>query len=203
MAEVRAIGERYNNAELMSDCALLGYFPGRVLDATFGTGRFWKTYRPFNLTTNDLYGGITTDYTYDFRHFTGFRDDAFDSVVFDAPYKLNGTSTGLGPSSSDDGYGVGGRYSSVTAKMNLIHAGAYECGRVASQFLLVKCQDQVVSGNVVWQTRLIADRLECCSTFKLVDMLHVQGYRKQPEGRRQIHARRDYSTLLVFHKGTK
>ena len=34
--------------------------------------------------------------------------------------------------------------------------------------------------------------------LELVDVLHVQGYRKQPPGRRQIHARRDYSTALVF-----
>lgn len=46
--------------------------------------------------------------------------------------------------------------------------------------------------------KVAADR--CC---KLVDELHVRGYRQQPPGRSQKHARRDYSTLLVFKKGKK
>jgi len=86
----------------------------------------------------------------------------------------------------------------------------------------------------LWQ--LVEDEpLILPSPWRLVDMLHVQGYRKQPESRkcptcggegeydapdetgtletydcpdcvdgripaRQIHARRDYSTLLVFEK---
>lgn len=32
------------------------------------------------------------------------------------------------------------------------------------------------------------------------DMLHVQGSRPQPEGRRQCHSRGDYSTLLVLQR---
>jgi hypothetical protein len=69
---------------------------------------------------------------------------------------------------------------------------------VADRFLLVKCQDQVVSGAKVWQTRLVADFVERHLGFVLDDMLHVQGYRPQPQGRRQIHSRGDYSTLLIF-----
>ena len=35
---------------------------------------------------------------------------------------------------------------------------------------------------------------------RLVDQLHLPSYRPQPAGRRQIHARRNYSTLLVLRK---
>ena len=65
--------------------------------------------------------------------------------------------------------------------------------------LLIKCQDQVVSGAVRWQTRIFADHAEA-QGFQLVDALHVQGSRPQPDGRRQVHARRDYSTLLVLER---
>lgn len=198
-SEVRAIGERYTNAELMADCAALGYLNGHVYDATFGLGRFWTKFRPASLVTNDLDGSCASDFHYDFRN-TQFTDDTWDTVVFDPPYKLNGTSTGVGPSALDQDYGVGGKYTSVVDKMAWIVDGAVECARISSRYLLVKCQDQVVSGNVVWQTHVIANLVEEMTDHKLVDMLHVQGYRKQPGGRRQLHARRDYSTLLVFEK---
>lgn len=35
---------------------------------------------------------------------------------------------------------------------------------------------------------------------RLVDQLHLPSYRPQPAGRRQVHARRNYSTLLVLQK---
>lgn len=199
MTEIRAIGDRTNNAQLMRDCRDLGYLDGKVFDATYGKGRFWNLWAPPQLTTNDAYVP-GCDYSFNFKHI-GLPTSSFDTVVFDPPYKLNGTSTGLGPSAADDDYGVGGQYVTVADKMGLIVDGAAECSRIASRYLLVKCQDQVVSGRVVWQTMSISSYLMFGRPelgVSLVDMLHVQGYRKQPEGRRQLHARRDYSTLLVF-----
>ena len=198
MSDILAFGDRKLNAELMYDCYRLGYLDGKVLDTTYGSGRFWTWFRP-DLTTNSFIYDYEneTDIMSDFCNLP-FKNGAFNSVVFDPPYKLNGTTTGAGPSSSDDSYGVGGKYVKVKDKMNLIMDGAVECGRVASNFLLVKCQDQVCSGKVVWQTRLVSDLMEKNGEFVLKDMLFVQGHRKQSG--RQLHARRDYSTLLVFKR---
>lgn len=197
MSEVRAIGTRHNNAQLMADCAQLGYLDGRVLDLTYGTGRFWRDFRPDDLTTNDLYSE-EAHLDLDFRG-TDLPAVSFDTVVFDPPYKLNGTG---GSHVSDEGYGVAGPYRSVEDKMMLITRGVREGVRLSRRFLLVKCQDQVVSGRVVWQTITITDYARSLNIGgrygRLIDMLHVQGYRQQPPGRRQVHARRDYSTLLVF-----
>lgn len=65
--------------------------------------------------------------------------------------------------------------------------------------LLVKCQDQVCSGKVRWQTIEFAGHAVELGS-RLVDQLHLPSYRPQPAGRRQIHARRNYSTLLVLRK---
>jgi hypothetical protein len=101
---------------------------------------------------------------------------------------------------SDEGYGVAGDYRPVAQRHTDICVGIGQAAKLSSGFVLVKCQDQVVSGRVHWQTRIFADYAEQVCGLELIDMLHVQGYRKQPEGRRQVHARRDYSTLLVFKR---
>jgi hypothetical protein len=199
MSEIMAIGDRRNNAELVVDLHALGYLDDDTLDATYGLGRFWTLWRPAKLAAVDIDPSRTTIVA-DFRELP-FNDGTFRSVVLDPPYKLNGTSTGKGVAASDVDYGVGGSYSSVADKHQMIFDGITECIRVLQRggHLIVKCQDQVVSGAVHWQTRLFADHAEFHGC-RLVDMLHVQGYRKQPPGRRQLHARRDYSTALVFAK---
>jgi hypothetical protein len=196
---IRSIGNRTSNAELMRDCWRLGYLDGRVLDVTYGQGRFWKTYRPERLTTNDI--DVTTDaeWHFDFTELPVIWAGSFDTVVFDPPYKLNGTG---GSHPSDKGYGVADSLS-VESRMDLIFDGVTEGARVLapSGHLLVKCQDQVVSGHKVWQTFVIPELAGVECGLRLVDRLHVQSYRPQPAGRRQLHSRGDYSSLLVFKKG--
>lgn len=197
MSEVRAIGDRTNNAQLMRDCWLLGYLPrGVQLDMTYGTGRFWKDYRSDLLITNDLY--TTADFHYDFTALPVHWAENFVAVIFDPPYKLNGTG---GSHPSDGSYGVA---NSGKNRMTPIYDGVAEGARVLAPggYLLVKCQDQVVSGKKVWQTFGVKTAGEA-NDLTLVDQLHVQSYRPQPAGRRQLHSRGDYSTLLVFRKGTR
>lgn len=210
MSDVRAFGSRTNNAQLMADCAELGYLDGHVLDLTYGLGRFWKIYRPEDqigelqpktvLYTNDLDPKTKAQTHHDFTDMPTSWTGLFDAVVFDPPYKLNGTG---GSHPSDKGYGVDWDYLPVDEKMDLIYRGFAEAVRLSRRFVLVKCQDQVVSGKKVWQTDLITMHAMILTTrIRKRDVLHVQGYRPQPPGRRQVHARQDYSTLLVFEVGT-
>lgn len=197
--DVLAVGNRRNNAELVVDLIELGYIRTDlpILDATYGLGRWWKLVNPETLTGCDLDPQKSpVGYAVDFTQ-TPWSDNSFDSVVFDPPYKLNGTSQGFG---NDESYGVGNdKYVSIKERHNLITAGMTELARITSRTLVVKCQDQVSSGKVQWQTRIFADHGEKIG-LTLVDALHVLGHRQQPPGRRQHHARRDYSTALVFHK---
>ena len=201
---VYAIGTRRTNAELIADCARLGYLRAEepTFDATYGEGAFWTRWEPRALLVADLHKGERTHcgrwvHAWDFTALP-LSTRSFGAVVFDPPYKLNGTSTGRGASAADASYGVT-TAASWQQRHALIVAGITECARVADRALLVKCQDQVCSGAVRWQTRLFADHAEA-QGFRLVDMLHVGGSRPQPEGRRQVHARRDYSTMLVLER---
>lgn len=199
MTEVLAVGARRNNAELVQDLVALGYIDLEkpILDPTYGLGRWWNNVTPLNLVACDIDASKSPIGTS--RDFTSlpYPDSTFDCVTFDPPYKLNGTSQGFG---NDVSYGVGNtKYVSIEDRHQLIKDGMRELTRVTSRMLIVKCQDQVSSGKVQWQTRVFSDYGEQIG-LTLVDMLHVLGYRQQPPGRSQIHARRDYSTALVFRK---
>ena len=197
-APVQAVGEWRTNGALIADVARLGYLDGHVLDVTHGLGRFWTEWRPTRLTAIDLDPAKSTSLAEgaDFRHLP-YENASFDSVVIDPPYRFTGTAD----QSFDGAYGLkpAVRWQD---RMQLIVDGVIECCRVSRGFVLVKCQAQVVSGRVRWQdvevTTAAAD-----AGWRLVDRFDlVTPQRPQPTGRRQVHARRNHSTLLVLGGGS-
>jgi len=204
-----------NNGELIADVARLGYLheDWLTLDVTYGTGRFWSKFRPRRLVASDLYAEGAMHH-WDFTALPVGTGD-YKVVVLDPPYKLNGTSTGEGPSALDAGYGVSGKYVAWQDRHALIRRGIREAMRVTTSggFVLVKCQDQVCSGAIRWQTREFADFGEM-EGATLVDRFDMIGrMRKQPmeakvdakgtvvrAAREQRHAHGRPSTLLVFRR---
>lgn len=187
------------NGELIAACADLGYLhrDWPTLDPTWGAGTWWKVWKPLHLTGHDLDPDKAPDgRSTDFRHLP-HPDGAFAAVAFDPPYKLNGTPT----HDVDHRYGVAEGYTSRADRHQLILDGLTECARVlaAEGILLVKCQDQVNAGRVRWQTDLITQHAHELGLDK-IDALLMLGGRKQPDGRRQVHARRNYSTLLILQR---
>jgi len=193
---ILAIGDYKNNAELIEACFNLGYIQELVLDCTYGYGKFWVNKKPENLVGTDIDPEKSlTGHSVDFCNMP-FEDLSFQTVVFDPPYKLNGTPT----FSKDERYGVH-TPSRWQDRHSVIEKGISECVRVLKTkgYLLLKCQDQVVAGKVRWQTHLFSDYAEKLGCA-LCDKLHLVGGRPQPSGRSQIHARRNYSTLLILQK---
>lgn len=195
---VMAFGSWANNAEMIADCARLGYLrsDAKTLDPTWGLGRFYSLWRPDELIASDLDPERSpVGYSIDFTKMP-FPDGFFDQIILDPPYKLNGTG---GSHASDEAYGVAGTYESWQSKHQLICDGITECTRVLKPkgMLLVKCQAQVCSGQIRWQPFIFTAHAETLG-HRLVDMLHIPSYRAQPPGRTQIHSRQNYSTLLVL-----
>lgn len=197
---VLAHGPWRNNAELILDVHRLGYITDdhRILDCTYGLGRFWNHWRPTYLTATDIDPtkspiGRPVDFT-DLPFPTGH----FDVTVLDGPYKLNGTSTGRGSSASDADYGVA-TPASWQDRHALLADGLAEAIRVTALDgrVLFKCQDQVCSGAVRWQTDIFTAIAADLGARK-IDRFDLTSYRAQPAGRRQVHARRNTSALLVF-----
>jgi hypothetical protein len=132
-----------------------------------------------------------------------WRHDWFDVVAYDPPYVSIGgrNTTNLGDYHK--------RYGIDTAPMTpggvqyLINDGLKECARVTKYngILLVKCQDYISSGKL-WPGTYLTARAADCYRLTLVDRFeHIaKSPRPQPSGRKQVHARRNLSTLFVFRK---
>ena len=193
--DVLAVGKWASNAQLIADVARLGYLDGTVLDVTYGEGAFWRVYSPPGLITNDLHKANPTGLHDDYRALS-FEDNAVDVVVFDPPYKLNGTPA-MG--AMDDRYGTSRRTTRAEVLDDIV-AGALEGLRVTRGLLLTKCQDQVEGGKVRWQTDILTRAVEDAGGRKVDRFDLVTHPRAQPGGRRQLTARRNHSTLLVFAK---
>jgi hypothetical protein len=206
-SDVMAAQAWTTNAELIADVARL-YIDDQahVLDPTYERGTWWNVWRPANLTALCR----RTDGT-DFRHLD-YPDGTFDVAAYDPPYVCPGgrkTSTLPG---FHDRYGMneGGHtdplFSTPAELQQIINDGLTEMARIVCPrgVVLVKCQDYIWSGKL-WigthHTLTHAIGLGC----ELVDRFEmITSPRPQPttnrdgSPRRQVHARRNLSTLLVL-----
>lgn len=200
--QIMAIGPWRTNAEMIADAVVpLGYLhkDWLTLDPTYGYGNWWKLWTPTELVGCDLDPrkspiGFPVDFTD-----MPWGDESFQAVAYDPAYKLNGTPT----SEKDERYGVHEVATRARREAAML-AGLTECERVLTPegFLLAKCQDMVNGGHVRWQTDDFTQHAHSLGLRK-VDALLFRSYRPQPSGRRQLTARRNYSTLLVFKKGKR
>jgi hypothetical protein len=194
---VLAVDLWHSNAHLIADVARLGYLRREypTLDPTYGKGVFWRIWKPDVLVTHDIkLDGVDVRKLKDHH-----KKGEFPQVVFDPPYKLNGTPV-LGE--QDERYGTDQAYTSIDDDMQLMLQGFGQCAYVLSDggTLLVKCQDQVVSGKVAWQTDWYTGWAHTWGLRKVDRFDMLGGGRPQPPGRRQVHARNRPSTLLIFRK---
>lgn len=192
------------NAHLIADVARLGYLRKEwlTLDPTAGRMGWWKLWRPDNLVTHDIrLDGV------DFRALP-HEDNTFDAVAFDPPYVAVGghKTSSLGDfhdrfGLTETGHGTGNP--DPKAVQALINDGLTDCARVTKPrgFLLVKCQDYISSGKLWPGTHLTVTHGLSMGLNYYDRLEHYGCVRAQPSGRRQVHARRNLSTLLVFRKG--
>lgn len=194
---VRAAHTWTSNAELLADVAEL-YIPAgaKVLDPTYGRGTWWKLFRPEHLTTHDIrLDGV------DFRALPE-ADATFDVVAYDPPYIAPGGRKTSTIDEFNDRFGLHVDMPRTPMELRCyIAAGLKECARVTKPKgkILMKCMDYVSSNKLFPGTHYaIEDALEMGLDY--IDRFeHVRPrLGVQPNHARQLHARRNLSTLLVF-----
>jgi hypothetical protein len=198
-AEIFRATQWASNAAMILDVHRLGYLRDEdwVLDCTYGVGAFWKLWRPRLLAGTDADPERSkTNESVDFTALP-FRTSSFDAVVFDPPYGLRGR----GDPVFDRRYGTFS-YVPWQRRHEIMREGLGESARVVKPkgVVAMKVQDQVCSGAMRFQTIEMANHAATVG-LRLVDRFDLLGHiRPQPPGRRQVHARSNYSTLLVFRK---
>lgn len=186
------------NGYLLADCRRLGYLKDSdfTLDPTYGRGRWWTVWRPEVLVAHDIReDGV------DFTELP-YLDGTFDAVTFDPPYVSVGGRRTTGLSDFHDRYGLEDAPKSPADLQHLIDRGLGEMFRVVKPggIVLVKCQDYVSSGRLWLGTHWTLTTAMDLG-FVIVDRLeHIGAPRPQPPGRRQVHARRNLSTLFVLRR---
>ena len=187
-----------SNAALIADIARLGYLKStdRVLDPTYGQGNWWTLWRPAQLVTSDRYKGPVHD---DFRHLP-HADDTFDAVAFDPPYVCPGGRKTSTIQTMHGAYGMNGDDFRTPAELQqIINDGLAECARVVKPrgIVLVKCKDYVWSGRLFPGTHHTLTHALTLG-LELVDRFEHVGVPGPQSQTRQVHARRNLSTLVVF-----
>lgn len=192
---VRAADAWPTNAHLIRDVARLGYLreDWLTLDPTYGRGAWWQLWRPDELVTHDLrHDGVNfLDLPHD--------DDEFDAVTFDPPYIASG---GRETSTLEyvDRYGLKTVPKTPRAlQEEVINPGMAECARVLRPRgrMLVKCCDYISSGKYWAGTHETLKHAHWLG-LELVDRFEHIGRRRPQSQKRQVHARRNLSTLFVF-----
>ena len=197
-----------SNADLMAAVAPY-YLTGSVMDCTYGDGKWWERFQPAEFVAHDKFKGDGVDFTA-----LPEADGTYDTVCFDPPYTISGTSSDrLGPDFHDR-YGIGmeNLQYPTTAKgtagfEQMILAGLAETCRVARQWVLVKCME-FSQGNHVPAARsfhdiphLVTSRALELGMLKHDQIVHHTG---SGPGSHNIfvpkRARRHHSYLLVFTK---
>jgi hypothetical protein len=186
------------NGELIADCAQLGYLreDWHTLDPTYGRGTWWSVWRPASLVAHDI--------RQDGVDFTALPEDdaTFDAVAYDPPYVCVGGRTTTGVPDLHDRYGLTDAPRPPAALQRLIDAGLREMLRVIKPGgrVIVKCQDYVSSGQLWPGTHCTLDCAIREGAILLDRLEHIGSPRPQPGGRRQVHARRNLSTLFVLRR---
>lgn len=209
------------NAELFASAMRLHVAPGsRVADVTYGRGVFWKQIAPntYEIVSSDLETGPKLQAKrggVDCRRLP-YANESFDCVVLDPPYAEGmlrrssragqGTHAAFRRAYTGDAARESGKGRWHDAVTDLYRDACREAVRVlrSGGNLLVKCQDEVSANkqrltHIEVITGCESLGLYCKDLFVLV-RTNRPGISRL---KRQVHARKNHSYLLVFEKKTQ
>jgi hypothetical protein len=196
---ILSAGRWLTNGDLVADVAAMPYWPkpDRVCDPTFGGGVWWTKYTPDLLFAFDR----VTSPTFDFRAIP-LEGESVDVVAFDPPYVAKGGRKTSTIDEMDERYGLRDCPSSPLALQALINDGMTEGLRILAPggILLTKVMSYVSGGTIHWGYDQTTAHAQEIGLRKIDEFIHVGHPGPQPGGRRQVHARRNQSYLLVFWK---
>jgi hypothetical protein len=176
-----------------------------AVDLTFGDGKWWTeadreaAFAKFVIHDKYKYDGV------DYERLPE-ADETYDYVFFDPPYVSKGGRSTSTIGKMDAAYGIGGTSApSPQALQDSINKGLSEAFRVLKPegICFVKVMDYVSSGHVWWGHFNTHVAAKLCGFLVDDRLIHVGRPGPQPQGRKQKHARNNFSVLLVLRKPSK
>lgn len=199
------------NADLMAAVAPY-YLTGSVCDLTYGEGKWWDRFTPDPFVAHDKFKLDGVDFC-DLPE----PDGSYDTVCFDPPYVISGSTKSSTIDGFHDAYGIGServrtaRTSEGYSEFEqFLRQGLSEAVRVSRRWVLVKCMEfsqgpcvaqAVRFHDIPYKVTSYALDLGC---YKHDQIVHHTG--SGPGGHNIYEAkraRRHHSYLLVFLKPMK
>lgn len=171
-----------------------------VLDATWGRGGFWKTYRhPGPFIAHDLY------------HLDGVHparlpedDRSVDVVIGDPPHGAQGGRTTSTIPDFLDRYGLDTDTTRTPGDVRDLYAACIkEWARVSRRWVAVKCSNLTTSGDKQWGHEDVIAIGRSLGLERWDEMLLVRpDPGPQPARARQVHTHNQHSFLCIFRVPT-
>lgn len=164
-----------------------------VLDATYGSGRFWDGSSPVHVTGLDLNPKRARDVCADFTRLP-FLASAFDVVIFDPPYH---TDTSKKTTSIMDG--LFGSFDTMADLRAAVEQGSREAWRCSRVGVIVKVQNYTHASRSVRMTRWVEDVMPH-DAYGEVHQRHTNKL-KDPKWNDQLSVYSVNTTFLAYRHG--
>jgi tRNA G10 N-methylase Trm11 len=199
---VRAAYPWVDNGALIADLHALDYLRDELtLDPTYGRGLWWTTWRPAQLIVHDR----KIDGT-DFRHLP-YGDAVFPQIAYDPPYVCPGGLKTSTIQAMHTAYGMNATagpqrdFATPGQLQQIMNDGLTEMVRLLRPggTIVTKAKDYIWSGRLWIGTHHVqAHALEL--GLQVIDRLEHVGSPGPQSQKRQVHARRNLSTMFVLRK---
>lgn len=168
-----------------------------VLDATYGSGSFWRgSHADVQVTGLDLNPSRARHVCGDFTRLP-FLDNSFDVVIFDPPYH-----TDVGKAKASVTHARFGSFATLPDLRQAVQLGTAEAWRAARLGVIVKVQDYIHASRAVWMSLWVQGAIP----VEPYDVLYARrtcGKIRSPKWRDQLSVYRNHATYWVYRKDSQ
>lgn len=165
-----------------------------VLDATYGSGSFWRGSTADVMVTGlDINPDRARDVCGDFTQLP-FIDNAFDIVIFDPPYH-----TDVGRAKASVTHKRFGSFATLSDLRQAVEMGTAEAWRVARLGVIVKVQDYIHASRAVWMSHWVHGAVPV-EPYDFLMARRTAGKILSPKWSDQLSVYRNHATYWVYRK---
>lgn len=165
-----------------------------VLDATYGSGSFWRgSTADVRVTGLDINPERAKSVCGDFTRLP-FLDASFDCVIFDPPYH-----TDVGKAKASTTHERFGSFATMADLRRAVELGTAEAWRVARLGVIVKVQDYIHASRAVWMSSWVHGAIPV-EPYDVLYTRRTAGKIRASNWHDQLSVYRNHATYWVYRK---